>query len=83
MAYTKADSSDPFPRLAFADLVPDAGHPVGDQHVGGKQQEQRRGAVLEVVVQLACHSAQPQKADDFQRAEERPDPLNIIFDPCL
>ena len=46
-----------------ADRVPDAGQPVGHQHVEAEKQDQHGGSVFQVAVQLADHPAQSQQAD--------------------
>jgi hypothetical protein len=61
--------------------VPDAGQPVGHQHVEAQQQDEHGGAVLQVAVQLADHAAQPQQAHHLQGAEEAPDALKTPRKP--
>ena len=38
------------------DRVPDAGQPMGHQHVEAEQQDQHSRSVLEIAIQLADHS---------------------------
>lgn len=40
--------------------VPDAGEPVGHQHVETQEEDKHGGAILQVPVQLPYHSAQTQ-----------------------
>lgn len=58
-----------------ADGVPDAGQPVGHQHVEAQEQDQHSGSVLQVAVQLANHSAQPKQPHHFKSAEQATDSL--------
>ena len=61
--------------LVVSDAVPDAGQPVGRQAEHANQQDQDSSPVLNVVVQLASHTAQPQQSDHFEGAEETADTL--------
>lgn len=61
--------------LVVADAVPDAGQPVRGQPEHTHQQHQHGRPVLDVVVQLPSHAAQPQQPHHFERAEEAADAL--------
>lgn len=60
-----------------ADRVPDAGQPVGHQHVEAEQQDQHGRPVLQIAVQLAHHAAQSQQSHHLQSAEQTPDTLDM------
>ena len=49
--------------------VPNAGQPMGHQHVEAEQQDQHGCSVFQVAIQLADHATQSQQAHHFQRAE--------------
>lgn len=51
--------------LVVPNAVPDAGQPVGHQPEHTHQQHQHGSTVLQVMVQLPGHPAQPQKAHHF------------------
>lgn len=61
--------------LMVPDAVPDAGEPVGHQSKDAHQQNQDGCSVLQIVIQLSCHSTQTQQADHFQGAEEAAETL--------
>ena len=58
-----------------ADRVPNAGQPVGHQHVETEEEDEHGRSVLEVAIQLPHDPAQPQKAHHFQGAKQTPDAL--------
>lgn len=61
--------------LVVADAVPDAGQPVRGQPEHAHQQHQHGRPVLDVVVQLPSHAAQPQQPDHLEGTEEAADAL--------
>lgn len=61
--------------LVVPDAVPDAGQPVGHQTKNTHQQNQDGCSILQVVVQLPGHSAQPEQADHLQGTEEAAETL--------
>lgn len=61
--------------LIVPDAVPDAGQPVGHQTEDAHQQKQDSCSVLQVVVQLPSHPAQPEQADHLQGAEQAAETL--------
>lgn len=62
-----------------ADVVPDAGEPVGDNHVEADEQDEHHGSILDVAVDLSDDSAQAQQADHLERAEQRADSLLLFM----
>lgn len=61
--------------LMVPDAVPDAGQPVSHQAEDTHQQNQDGRSVLQVVVQLPGHSAQPEQADHLEGAEQAAETL--------
>jgi len=57
--------------LSVPDGVPYARQPVGDQRERGHQQEQHRGAVFRIPVDLPRHPDQPQQPGGLQQTDER------------
>lgn len=53
-----------------ADRVPDARHPVREQHEHDDEQQEHRAAELEVHVHFAHDAAETQQAEDLQGAEQ-------------
>lgn len=43
-------------RFVFADHIPNAGHPMGNKHIGAQQQQQSGSPILQVIVQLSGNS---------------------------
>lgn len=67
----------PIVGIAAPYRVPDAGQPVGHQHVEAEQEYQHGRPVLQVAVQLADHSPQPEQADHLEGAEQGPNAVLV------
>lgn len=64
--------------LVVTDAVPDAGQPVRGQPEHAHQQHQHSRPVLDVVVQLPSHTAQPEQPHHLEGTEEAADALERI-----
>lgn len=70
--------SEPVLGVGPADVVPNAGEPMGDDHVETDEQDQHHRSILDVPVDLPDHSAQPEQPDNFEGAEQRADSLLLL-----
>lgn len=52
-----------------ANVIPNAGQPMGDNHVEADQQDQHHGSVLNVSVDLAHNSTQAKQPNNLEGTE--------------
>lgn len=57
-------------RITSADMIPNAGEPVSDKHVEAQEEDEHRGSILEIAVELPDHSTQSQETDHFKGTEK-------------